>query len=137
MTPTDIARVAHEVNSGYTQAISEPPLALWDDLPAWQRYSVHDGVAFLLANPEAGPSASHANWLALKRATGWRHGPVKDMELKEHPCFLVFEALPVEQQAKDYIFHAIVRSLARYLPATYESANTRYAFSESDPHSAR
>jgi hypothetical protein len=39
---------------------------------------------------------------------GWKYGPVKDPEKKEHPCLVSFSELPKEQQAKDFIFRAIV-----------------------------
>lgn len=45
-------------------------------------------------------------------ADGWEYGPVKDPEAKEHPCLVPFSDLPREQQAKDFLFRAVVRALA-------------------------
>jgi hypothetical protein len=40
---------------------------------------------------------------------------VKDPEKKEHPCFVPYESLPAEQQAKDHLFKGIVAALAPLL----------------------
>lgn len=58
------------------------------------------------------------SWLEEKRAAGWTYGPVKDAEKKEHPCFVLYEALPADQQAKDHLFKAIVAALAPLLTPT-------------------
>jgi len=66
-------------------------------------------------NPNANASHSHEQWLKEKRDNGWKYGPVKDPDKKEHPCFVPFDKLPREQQAKDYLFKAIVNSLAQFI----------------------
>lgn len=48
--------------------------------------------------------------MADKVAEGWTYGPQKNPELKQHPCIVPPGELPVEQQAKDYIFRAVVVS---------------------------
>jgi hypothetical protein len=106
-----IAMVCHETNRAYCQAIGDFSQPTWADAPAWQTQSAIRGVQFHLANPEALPSASHESWLAEKEATGWKYGPVKNPETKEHPCFVPFDQLPPEQQAKDKLFKAIVDAL--------------------------
>lgn len=107
-----IAGVAHEVNRAYCQALGDESQPAWEDAPGWQRESAFNGVQFHLDHPDAGPEASHDNWLTEKLAQGWKFGPVKDAELKEHPCCVPFSELPVSQQAKDYIFRAVVHALA-------------------------
>ena len=42
----------------------------------------------------------HEVWAAGRLATGWKYGPVRDDERKEHPCLIPYEALPEEE--KDY-----------------------------------
>jgi len=111
MENKDMARVAHEVNRAYCQAIgdfSQPP---WEDAPDWQQSSAINGVAFHRANPNAGPDHSHNEWLKEKEATGWKYGSVKDPEKKEHPCFVPYNQLPPEQKVKDYLFRAVIHSL--------------------------
>ena len=68
-----------------------------------------------LANPDATPEQSHESWYKVKEAEGWKYGEVKDMEKKEHPCFLPYEELPDEQKAKDYLFRTTVH-LVKHLP---------------------
>jgi hypothetical protein len=111
-----IAKVCHMVNRGYCQAIGDNSQPTWDEAPEWQRESAIKGVEFHLNNPDAGPAASHENWLEEKRVQGWKYGPVKDPDKKEHPCFVWYVELPTEQKAKDYIFCAIVKALAENPP---------------------
>lgn len=112
----DIAKVAHEANRAYCQTIGDNSQPAWEDAPEWQRQSAIKGVEFHLANPNAGASNSHDCWLAEKRAAGWQYGPVKDPEKKQHPCFVPFEALPAEQQLKDYVFRGVVHSMSAMSP---------------------
>lgn len=107
-----VARVCHEVNRAYCASLGDHSQPSWEDAPDWQRQSAVKGVSFALDNPSAKPSDSHESWLAEKRDAGWKYGPVKDPEAKEHPCFVPYDELPPEQRAKDYLFLAVVRSLA-------------------------
>ena len=107
-----IARVCHEVNRAYCASIGDHSQPAWEDAPEWARKSAVTGVGFTLANPNAKPSDSHVSWLAEKERDGWRYGPVKNPDTKEHPCFVSYDDLPVEQRTKDYLFQAVVRALA-------------------------
>lgn len=112
MSEEAIARVCHEVNRAYCEAMGDNSQPPWDDAADWMKSSAMNGVALHLNNPDAGPEASHESWMAEKEATGWKYGPVKDAELKEHPCMVPFSELSKEQQAKDFVFRAVVRALA-------------------------
>ena len=111
MTVEQIAKVCHEVNKAYCEALGDNSQPFWEDAPEWQKQSAINGVNFHLENPNAGPNHSHDSWLKQKQEEGWTYGPVKDPEKKEHPCFVPYEDLPVEQKAKDYLFRQIVHSL--------------------------
>lgn len=111
ITVTEAAAVAHEANRTYCQALGDLTQPSWSHAPAWQRESAMAGVRFHLANPGASPSASHDSWLKQKLEDGWKWGPTKDPEKKEHPCIVPFDKLPAEQQAKDRLFASIVSSL--------------------------
>lgn len=111
MTPTDIAQVCHEANRAYCLGLGDTSQPLWADAPDWQKESAINGVVFHLDNPDAGDAASHNSWLEEKKSTGWKYGPVKDPDKKEHPCFVSFERLPIEQQMKDRLFRSIVHAL--------------------------
>ena len=106
-----IARTCHEVNRAYCASLGDFSQPAWDEAPDWQKQSAITGVWFHRSNPDAGPAASHISWLAEKEADGWVWGPVKDAFLKTHPCYLPYEDLPAEQQAKDALFIAVVHSM--------------------------
>jgi len=52
--------------------------------------------------------------LVFKKEQGWKLGPVKDLEKKEHPCFCPYGDLPLEQRVKDFLFAAIVETLKTF-----------------------
>lgn len=116
ITINEIARICHEANRVFCQSIGDFSQSSWGDAPDWQKNSAINGVLFNLDNPDAPASASHDSWLAEKEATGWKYGPVKDADKKEHPCFVPYEQLPKEQQAKDHLFKAIVAAVAPLVP---------------------
>ncbi len=107
-----IAKVCHEVNRAYCQSLGDNSQLPWEQAPEWQKTSAINGVKHHAANPDTTPEQSHELWLAEKKATGWKYGPVKDAEKKEHPCFLPYAELKESDKAKDYIFRAIVKQLA-------------------------
>lgn len=112
MKPEEIARVAHEVNRAYCASLGDTSQKPWAEAPDWQKTSAINGVNFHLLNPNAKPSDSHESWLKEKEKEGWKFGPVKDAEKKEHPCYVPYEQLPTTQKAKDYIFIGVVKSLS-------------------------
>ena len=106
-----IAKVCHNVNKAYCESIGDDSQLFWEDAPDWQKESARNGVIFHEGNPDSKPCDSHNNWMAEKEEAGWVHGPVKDVEKKEHPCLVSYDQLPSEQQTKDALFIAVVRSL--------------------------
>jgi hypothetical protein len=110
-----IAAAAHGVNRAYCAALGDTSQPAWADAPEWQQKSALLGVHLHLSG-EHGPEASHQAWMNEKIEQGWVYGPVKDPELKQHPCMVPFSQLAPEQQAKDFLFRGVVHSLSR--PAT-------------------
>lgn len=115
-----VAQVCHEANRVYCQTIGDNSQPAWENAPEWQKDSARNSVKFHFSQLATGadplPSASHESWLAQKRAEGWKYGAVKNAETKEHPCFVPYEELPLDQRRKDYIFAAICK-------AFFDSAN--------------
>lgn len=107
-----IAFLCHEANRAYCASIGDPSQKPWPDAGPWQRESAVKGVEFFLSHPGAPEDAQHQAWMDDKLAAGWKFGPVKDAEKKEHPCLVPFAGLPPEQQTKDRLFQAVIRSLA-------------------------
>ena len=114
MEDITIARVAHEINQAYCQALGDTSQLPWDDAPKWQQETVLAGVNYHINHPNATPQDSHESWLTHKLADGWRYGMIKDATLKLHPCMVPFSQLPVAQKAKDYIFKAVVWALVDF-----------------------
>lgn len=110
LTIEAVAKFCHEINAAYCRALGDSSQLPWEEAPEWQKQSAFKGVQFCLENPEAPESASHDSWLAEKKTDGWKYGKVKDVEKKEHPCYVPYEELPTEQKAKDYLFKQVVES---------------------------
>jgi len=105
------ARTAHEVNRIYCMALGDDSQPEWEDAPAWQKESAFNGAKAILANPDQPPRASHDNWLKEKIETGWKYGPIKDPDKKEHPCIVDYYKLPVDQRRKDTLFTLVVKAV--------------------------
>ena len=111
MTVEEIAKVCHEANRAYCQALADNSQPTWEDAPEWQKSSAISGVNFHLTYPEATPDLSHKRWYELKFAEGWKYGPVKRADKKEHPCMVHFRALPEDMKVMDCLFKAVVDAL--------------------------
>ena len=110
MDTRDIARIVHEANRAYCKTLGDESQLPWDEAPAWQQASAVGGVDGIRSGRITTPEQSHESWLAEKRHDGWKYGPAKDPEKKEHPCCVPYAELPPEQRLKDAIFFAIVRA---------------------------
>jgi len=113
MDTIKIAEVAHEVNKAYCKSIGDDSQPTWDDAPEWQKSSAVAGVNFHYENSEATPEDSHKSWLKEKEKDGWVYGEVKDPDKKMHPCMVEYNELPAQQQAKDALYVAVVRTLLK------------------------
>ena len=110
MTDEQIAKICHETNRAYCDALGDTSQVSWADAPDWQKDSAINGVKFHRETQDARSSHSHECWLAEKKEAGWKYGPTKDVEKKEHPCFVPYDELPEEQKLKDSFFIAIVNT---------------------------
>ena len=111
----DLAQICHEANRALCFTQRDGSQLSWDIADQWQKDSAVNGVRFVLMNPNEGPEATHKNWMKTKEADGWKYGPVKDVEKKEHPCMRPWEELPESQKVKDVLFRSIVRSLGAFI----------------------
>lgn len=114
MNDLQVARLCHEANRDYCITLGDESQLHWEEAPQWQQQSALNGVMFHVKELKAGvspsASASHDSWLAEKKAEGWKYGKVKNPDRKEHPCFVPYNELPVEQRFKDHLFGAIVKA---------------------------
>ena len=110
MLSEQIAQIVHEANRAYCETLGDYTQVSWSAAPELQRLSATNGVEGIRSGRITRPEESHESWLAEKSRTGWKYGPVKDADTKEHPCFVPYAELPPEQQVKDAIFFAIVRA---------------------------
>jgi hypothetical protein len=105
------AEAAHEANRILCLALGDTSQPHWADAPEWQKSSAIKGAQMIADHPDTTPEQSHEGWLAEKRATGWKYGPVKNPETKEHPCFIPYDGLPEAQRLKDDLFGLVVRAV--------------------------
>lgn len=103
-----LARVVHEANRVYCDALGDSSQRSWDETPCDLQESVINGIQEHLDNPELTPEQSHAAWMAFRLKHGWTHGPRKDVEAKTHPNLVPYDQLPPSQRLKDKLFKAIV-----------------------------
>lgn len=93
-----IARCRHLVWLGYQIAVGqehnlEPTLD--------QLQSLIYGVQYAEKHPDLTAEENHQSWMNAKRLQGWKYGPVKDPERKEHPDLVPYSELPEVERRKD------------------------------------
>lgn len=108
-----IAKVAHDANRSYCETLGDWTQRSWEDAEDWQKKSAIEGVHFRLRNPMASSGAQHAAWMADKIADGWKWGPTKNADKKEHPCLVAYDDLPIAQKVKDALFCAVVVAMSK------------------------
>ena len=116
---TRIARTVHYANVGWNIGLEDPaPDPGFDILPDWHRQFIIDRVRTVrdesvFLSDEDLALYIHQQWVDLMIARGWRLGKVKDPAAvpPTHPCLQDWRKLPPEQQKKDQMAIAIVRSL--------------------------
>ncbi len=112
----DIAKVCHEANRAYCEALGDKSQVAWELAPLWQLESAVKGVEFCLYcsqhNMPLEPDTLHKAWMREKIATGWTYGEVKDPVALTHPCLVSFDLLPETQRLKDVLFLNFVKALS-------------------------
>lgn len=114
MTESDfekVAKVAHEANRAYCEILGDYSQPRWEDAPEWQRKSIVAGVKAHYADAAMTPRMIHQVWMDRKLEEGWKWGPKKDPDKKEHPCIVPYDQLSTSQQVKDALFLAVSRAL--------------------------
>jgi hypothetical protein len=106
-----IARVAHEVNRAYCEAIGDASQVPWWEAPDSERDSVREGVRGVLEERYATAEEQHEAWLADKAAEGWSYGPTKDVLTKQDPAFVLWDELPEEHRVKAELCRAVCREV--------------------------
>ena len=86
----NIAMVVHEANRAYCETLGDFSQKPWRHAEDWQKKSAVNGVEGIINGTITTPEQSHESWLAEKERTGWKYGPVKDVDKKEHPCFVPY-----------------------------------------------
>ena len=110
MNVEKIARICHQTNKAYCEMLGDSSQVDWGQAPDWQKDSAIKGVQVALNGGSA--ENLHDSWAKQKEVDGWKYGPVKDADKKEHPCMVPYKDLPPEQQKKDALFAAIVTALS-------------------------
>ncbi len=113
--PFRIAQICHEANKVYCEFLGDYSQKSWEEASEWQITSAYVGVCFVMDHPDALPNAQHEQWMRDKITDGWKYGPVKDEETKQHPCLVPYDELPREQRFKDTLFQTIAKTCLNVL----------------------
>jgi hypothetical protein len=108
----EIAKICYAANRAYCQTHGDVAHPSWQTLPGAKRLAMIRGVGLALEQPEITPEQLHRAWVHDQIAHGWIHGKIKDAFLKTHPNICSWESLRPEQQEKDRLFLAIVRTFS-------------------------
>jgi len=115
VNPALIAKVARDTNVAYTRGLGDMTVVPWDEETEENKMALVQAVLGRLRFRHD-PKAQHEQWVASKLADGWTYGAEKNVEAKTHPALVDYDDLPAEQKMKDYLFAAVVDSLASKLP---------------------
>lgn len=108
-----IAIVAVSVIGSFRTSIGdESAISEFDLLTQPQKENLLEGIDMLVADSDAGPDARHAALVAKLAEDGWVYGDALDEASKTHPLLLPFEELPEAERVKEYLLHAVVRSMS-------------------------
>ncbi len=111
LSVTEVAHICHDANRAICRVTGDDSQPLWEDAPEWQKESARKGVLAAIENPNITPEQLHEKWSEAKIADGWKFGPVKDADKKEHPCLVPYWELKTPQRYKDVLFRSIVNAL--------------------------
>lgn len=106
-----VARVVHEAVRAWARAAGDASIKAWGQAPKWQREATREAIAFRLDNPGAPASAQHDQWMAEKKAAGWKRGKTKNAAKKTHPLLVPYEELPEFERRKDALVGAVIDAL--------------------------
>lgn len=112
MKAEQIAKVCHQANKAYCETLGDHSQLPWNEAPQWQKQSAMAGVEHLIKHPRTSPKRTHDLWLKQKTKDGWKYGKIKDVDKKEHPCFVEYDELPEKEKVKDKLFKNIVNALS-------------------------
>jgi hypothetical protein len=108
-----IAQVMHEAVRAWQKANGQNAAPPWSRAPQWMKQASKEAVLWRMANPKAPSSAQHEQWLAEKRAAGWKYGRAKSGAKKTHPLLVPYADLPEVERRKDAMVGALIDSLTR------------------------
>lgn len=114
LSPKDyeaFGRALHEANRAFCILTGDDTQPSWDDAPDWMKTATKSSIDAIIAG--ATPASLHDVWSKEKLDTGWVYGPVKDAKASPptHPCLVDYSKLPVEQRAKDDVYHRVTHAL--------------------------
>lgn len=114
MKNVEIAKIVHEMNRRLCQLTGDDSQTPWESVPEWQEDATYNQILFAQHNPSAPANIHHKVWCDKKVADGWKWGPVKDVDKKEHPDLVDYYELSPVARLKDELFSIIVRYLSDY-----------------------
>ena len=108
-----IAQVMHEAVRAWQKANGQAAAPPWSRAPKWMKEASREAVLWRMDNPRASSSVQHEQWMAQKRAEGWKYGRIKNGTRKTHPLLVPYADLPEVERRKDAMVGALIDSLIR------------------------
>lgn len=108
----EIAGICHEANRELCHSLGDDSQPAWNVAPQWQQDSAKQSILAIIADPSLTPEQVHVVWSNVKLSAGWKYGPVKDAEKKEHPSLVPYSTLSPGERYKDMVFRSLVAALA-------------------------
>lgn len=113
-----IARVVHEAGFALCQEFGDNSWKHWEETDQWRVDATLDQIESykktLRNGEEISPRRDHEIWVANKINAGWKYGPVKDADKKEHPLLVAFDQLPPVEKFKNHLFAAILQAFLKF-----------------------
>lgn len=106
------ACAAHEAIRALQIAHNEEGVALpWNEVAKDIRDSCKIGVQRVMDNPDVTSEQLHESWMQTKFEQGYKYGPARNDELKEHHCLVPYHELSPHDRSKDLIFRNVVKAV--------------------------
>ena len=106
----EVAREAYEVNRIFCSVMGDGTRPEWENISEENRNQFVTEVLEISAFPDMTFEKYCEDRFCAMGRSGWKHGPIENAEIKEHPYMLPYAQLPQKRQIKEQVFYLVVRA---------------------------